>query len=49
MAEKTVRLPIEAELWKRFRLLALQRDLTVSEYLKTLVEKEVKRGYKAGR
>jgi len=43
MAEKVVRFTIDAEQWKRFRLLAIQRDRTVAEYLGELVNREVNR------
>ena len=42
-AEKFVRFNIDAELWKRFRLLALKHDRSASDYLADLVDKEVKR------
>lgn len=47
MAEKVVRFPVEAELWKRFRVIALTKDRPMAEYLTDLIEKEVKRVSKA--
>lgn len=41
MADKVVRFKVDAEVWKEFRVLAVENDRSASSYLGTLVEKEV--------
>ncbi len=43
MAEKVIRVVVDPELWKRFRLLAITNDKSAQEYVAELVEREVER------
>jgi len=43
MAEKVIRCKVDEAVWKSFRILAIQNDRTVTEYLSELVTKEVAR------
>ncbi len=43
MADKVIRVVVDNELWKRFRLLAITQDKPAQHYVAELVEKEVER------
>jgi hypothetical protein len=43
MAEKVIRVVVDNELWKRFRLLAIMQDKSAQHYVAELVQKEVDR------
>jgi hypothetical protein len=43
MADKVIRVVVDPELWKRFRLLAIRNDKPAQQYVAELVEKEVER------
>jgi hypothetical protein len=43
MADKVIRVVVDHELWKRFRLLAITNDKSAQQYVAELVQKEVER------
>jgi hypothetical protein len=47
MADKVIRVVVDNELWKRFRLLAITNDKPAQQYVAELVEKEVERARKS--
>lgn len=49
MPDKTVRFVIDAEVWKEFRIQALQNDLTASAALVNLITAAVREGGASGK
>ncbi len=42
MARKTTSLKIDESLWKEVKITAIKRDMEISEYIESLIKKDLK-------